>query len=72
MANTAPPALLAGYSFATFYALIVLTVGVYLRSIFAYSGAKLTITDGPNPDALLTIIDCVRYERKKQNFVLES
>ncbi len=65
--NKIQPSFLTQYTLATFYTVIVIAFGNTLKSIVSYSGVRLTVTDQPYPDALLSICEAIAFYRLEMN-----
>jgi hypothetical protein len=55
-----------------FYIGIAYLVGTTLRKALMYSSSMVFVSDIPNPDAILNLIDCIYLMRLEQNLKREE
>ena len=63
---------IVGYSLITFYTIIVLGIGQFLRSALQTNSNNIFIKDMPRPDSLLLICEGVLISRMEKNLEREE
>ena len=63
---------IVGYSLITFYTIIVLGIGQFLRSALQTNSNNIFIKDMPRPDSLLLICEGILISRMEKNLEREE